>query len=137
MGDMVAKKAEKEAKTKKSAADMAKAQQDYNQMAQQGTSLLGQLFNWNRSNQQEAQKAEAGRRYYDAKGEFDVASKELRELTEQVGEIAEKWKTKAFEDLKEIKLAAKKSDVKVVNFGIAWVPYWKVGERLIAAFAKL
>ncbi|MFT3881959.1 MAG: hypothetical protein QM703_20175 [Gemmatales bacterium] len=136
MGDMVAKKADKEAKTKKSAAEMEKAKQDYNQMAQQGTSLLGQLFNWNKSNQQEAQKAEAGKRYYDAKGEYDAASKELRELTEKVGEIAEKWKAKAFEELKEIKLAAKKTDIKVVNFGIAWVPYWKVGERLIPAFAK-
>lgn len=136
MGDMVAKKADKEARTKKSAADMEKAKQDYNQMAQQGTSLLGQLFNWNRSNQQEAMKAEAGKRYYDAKGEFDAASKELRDLTEKVGEIAEKWKAKAFEELKEIKLTTKKTDIKVVNFGIAWVPYWKVGERLIPAFAK-
>jgi len=135
-GDMFRRKAEKEAKTKTSAAEMAQAQQDYNMLAQQGTSLIGQLFNWNKSNQQEAQKAEAGRRYYAAKGEFDAAQKELNELTQQVAEITEKWKSKAFEELKEIKLAAKKSDVKVTQFGIAWVPYWKVGERLIPAFAK-
>lgn len=136
MGDMLAKKNEKEAKTKKSASEMAQAQKDYNMLAQQGTSLLGQLFNWNRSNQQEAQKADAGRRYYAAKGEFDAVQKELNELTEKVEEIAQRWKAKAFEELKEIKLAAKKSDVKTVNFGIAWVPYWKVGDRLIPGFAK-
>ena len=60
MGDMVTKKAEKESKTKKSAAEMAKAQQDYNQLAQQGTSLLGQLFNWNKSNQQEGAESGSG-----------------------------------------------------------------------------
>lgn len=136
MGDMLAKKADKEARTKKSAAEMTQAQQDYNMLAQQGTSLLGQLFNWNKSNQQEAQKADAGRRYYAAKSEFDTASKELNELSAKVGEIAQKWKDKAFEEFKEIKLAAKKSDVKVANFGIAWVPYWKIGERLIPGFAK-
>lgn len=135
-GDMIRRKAEKEAKTKKSGAEMQQAQRDYNMLAQQGTSLLGQLFNWNRSNQTEAQKAEAGKRYYDAKGEFDAAQRELNELTAKVGEIAERWKSKAFEDLKEIKLAAKKSDIRVTQFGIAWVPYWKVGERLIPAFAK-
>lgn len=136
MGDMVAKKAEKEARTRKSAADMAKAQQDYNMLAQQGTSLIGQLFNWNKSSQTEAQKAEAGRRYYDAKGEFDAAQKELNELTEKVSEIAQRWKALAFEELKEIKLAAKKSDINVVSFGICWVPHWKVGDKLIPAFAK-
>ena len=136
MGDMMAKKAEKETRTKKSAADMAKAQQDYNMLAQQGTSLIGQLFNWNKSSQTEAQKAEAGRRYYDAKGEFDAAQKELNELTEKVSEIAQRWKALAFEELKEIKLAAKKSDINVVSFGICWVPHWKVGDKLIPAFAK-
>ena len=48
-GDMFRKKAEKEAKTKKSAAEMAQAQQDYNMLSQQGTSLIGQIFNWRKS----------------------------------------------------------------------------------------
>jgi hypothetical protein len=115
---------------------MAQAQQDYNMLSQQGTSLIGQIFNWRKADQQAAQKTEAGKRYYAAKGDFDAAQKELNELTEKVAEITEKWKSKAFEELKEIKLAAKKSDVKVTQFGIAWVPFWKVGERLIPAFAK-
>jgi hypothetical protein len=135
-GDMFSKKAEKEAKTRKSADAMAQAQRDYNMLSQQGTSLIGQIFNWRKADQQAAQKSEAGKRYYDAKGEFDAAQKELNELTEKVAEITEKWKSRAFEELKEIKLAAKKSDVKVTQFGIAWVPFWKVGERLIPAFAK-
>lgn len=135
-GDMFRRKAEKEAKTKKSAAEMAQAQRDYNMLSQQGTSLIGQIFNWRKADQQAAQKTEAGKRYYDAKSQFDAAQKELNELTEKVAEITEKWKSKAFEELKEIKLAAKKSDVKVTQFGIAWVPFWKVGERLIPAFAK-
>ncbi|MFO0814910.1 MAG: DUF87 domain-containing protein [Gemmatales bacterium] len=135
-GDMFRKKAEKEAKTKKSAADMAQAQQEYNLLAQQGTSLIGQLFNWRKSDQEAAQKQQASSKYYAAKSEFDAAQKELNELTQKVGEITEKWKAKAFEELKEIKLAAKKSDIRVTHFGIGWVPYWKVGERLIPGFAK-
>ena len=83
-----------------------------------------------------AQKQQASSKYYAAKSEFDAAQKELNELTQKVGEITEKWKAKAFEELKEIKLAAKKSDIHVTHFGIGWVPYWKVGERLIPGFAK-
>ena len=135
-GDKIRQQAEKEYITKKSASEMSEAQREYNLLAQQGTSLIGQIFNWNRSNQTEAQKAEAGRRYYAAKGEFESTQKELTQLTRQISEITERWKSKAFEQLKEVKLSAKKSDIKVTHFGIAWVPFWRIGDRLIPGFAR-
>lgn len=134
--ELLQRKADQEMKSQKSASTMTTAQQEYNRLAQQGTSILGQLFNWNRSQQQEMQKADAGRRYYEAKSEFDAAQKQVQELTEQMSVIADKWKRKAFAELKEIKLTAKRSDIKISQFGIAWVPYWNAGGRLVAGFAK-
>ncbi len=40
--------------------------------------------------------------------------------------IVNKWQTKA-DDLTEVRLAPKKSDIHVTHFGIAWTPFW-IGE---------
>ncbi len=49
----------------------------------------------------------------------------------KVAEIAEKWK-RVGEEAAAIQVKPRKADVHVTHFGLAWVPYWRVGEANLA-----
>lgn len=134
-----AKLAEKKRKVQR---DLQEAQQVF-EMLNKGESLLGSIWSGitGRGNNpaQIKQQQQAVRRLQDARSEEDKLTLEEERLNAAwqaaVQLLADKWQKKATE-IKEVWLAPKKSDVHVSHFGIAWTPYWTVGDAVVPAFEK-
>ncbi len=58
--------------------------------------------------------------------ELEAQIQELqKELEEEITEVTERW-AEAIDVVKKVKVRAKKADISVEAFGLAWVPHWQV-----------
>jgi hypothetical protein len=113
------------------------------EMLRSGTSILKTIFGWGRS-MPKLPKADyqSERRLNKAATEiekYQLARDRLQaELEEAIAAVAAKWQAKA-EDIKDIRLTPRKSDIRMLAFGIAWTPFWELSSggqpgRVVAAY---
>src|SRR4030065_2673891 len=71
----------------------------------------------------------AEREIEESEGELADLSETLAELNksleEEIAEVTEKW-LGALEQVEEIRLTPRRSDVSIDAFGLAWLPRWQV-----------
>jgi hypothetical protein len=133
-----------DSKLRQSQAELQQAQQAAAELLKQGDSLLGFLWSWGRPAsppQETREQKTAMRKLQKAQSEVSLAREKLQaEWEAAVKKVAARWQEKG-EDVREVRLAPRKSDIRVVRFGLAWAPFWLVTgpggtTRRITAYAR-
>lgn len=58
--------------------------------------------------------------------DYEAQIQDLREeLEEEIAEVTERW-AETIDVVKKVEVRAKKADISVEAFGLAWVPHWRV-----------
>jgi hypothetical protein len=102
----------------------------------QSESLLDWLWSWGKKSTRTTRPTKAirdsSRRVHKAQSELEKQQLAKQKLEEEwqaaAAKVAEKWQQKA-EDIREIRLEPRKADIRVTRFGLAWAPFWHVGDR--------
>jgi len=118
------------------------------QVINQGGSLLDFLWSWSKPARQPVQvnTAEVGRRMKKQQTEIERRESALEKAKADweaaVNRLQVKWQQKA-EEIKEVRLSPRKSDIRITHFGLAWAPFWHITAegsgaslRLLPAYAR-
>lgn len=98
------------------------------ELLKSGSSILKTLLGWGRSAPKLPHTDYAGeRRIQRASSEVEKRRQErerfVAEYHQSIAAIRDKWQKKA-EEVRELRLTPRKSDIRVVAFGLAWAPHW-------------
>jgi len=124
----------------------AQARRRHNEeLLRSGTSILKTLFGWGRSMPWLPRSDTASeRQVHRAASEIEKYQTQRQRLQaeweESIAAVAAKWQAKA-EEIKDIRLTPRKSDIRVIQFGLAWAPFWHVESdgrpaRILPAYAS-
>lgn len=98
------------------------------ELLRSGSSILRTLLGWGRSAPKLPNTDYAGeRRVQRATSEVEKRRQErerfVADYHQGIAAIRDKWQQKA-EDIRELRLSPRKSDIRVLAFGLAWTPHW-------------
>lgn len=98
------------------------------ELLKSGSSILRTLLGWGRSTPKLPQSDYAGeRRVQRASSEVEKRRLErerfVAEYHQSIAAIRDKWQQKA-EDVRELRISPRKSDIRILAFGLAWTPHW-------------